>query len=94
MKPTDEKQVFEVMEVENISENIWKVRGRNYKDISVGDILYIHLEDRQIILPFEVLEIVAFGRKLTEISYGYASELVVQGEGGKNLSQINHMYVL
>jgi hypothetical protein len=94
MKPTNEKQVFEVMEVKHISENTWKVRGRNYKDISVGDILYIHVEDKQITLPFEVLEIIAFGRKLTEISYGYASELVVQGEGGRNLSQINHLYAL
>ena len=93
MIPTDDEEVFQVMEVEPIDENTWLVRGRNYKDIHIGQILFAYLaNDELTTAPFEVVKIRAFGKNLSEISYGYASEIIVTGERGKELKQIKHLY--
>lgn len=88
----DEKQAFEVMQVEQTSENMWRIRGRNYKDIRIGDVLYAYMDDETSGLPFEIVEIIAFGKNLSELSYGYASELVVRGEKGEKLNPISYLY--
>ncbi|MEP7294027.1 MAG: hypothetical protein ABI835_19730 [Chloroflexota bacterium] len=93
MKNTGEKQVFEVNQVENVSGNMWEIRGRTYKDVRIGDTLYAHVTDNSKALPFEVVEIRVYGKNLREVSYGYASELVVKGDGGEILSRISHLYV-
>lgn len=86
-----DRQVFEVMQVERVTEDTWKVRGRNYKDVRIGDILYAHVDHDVKGLPFEIVEIRAFGKILTELSYGYASELIVSGRDGDCLNKISHL---
>lgn len=94
MKNAEEKQVFEVNEVEHASGVKWKLRGRSYMDLQLGNILYAYVNSGAEPLPFEVVEIRAFSKNLTEISHGYASELVVKGIEGENLNKIDHLYML
>lgn len=89
---TNEKQAFEVMQVEQISENTWRIRGRNYKDIRIRDTLYAYMDGEANALPFEIVGIIAFGKNLSELSYGYASELTVRGDEGEKLNSISHLY--
>jgi len=91
MSPAEEKQVFEVMEVEDVGQRVWKIRGRVYQDIRLGEIIYA-LTNAEVEVPFEVIAIMAFGRSLPEISRGFGCEIVIKGQKGELLRQVTHLY--
>lgn len=88
----DEKQAFEVMKIESAGNNMWKVGGRNYQNIQTGEVLYAYMNNETIVLPFVIVAILAFGKSLPELSYGYASELIIEGSNGKHLNPPLYLY--
>lgn len=88
----DEKQAFEVMKIESAGNNMWKVGGRNYQNIQRGEVLYAYMNNETIVLPFVIVAILAFGKSLPELSYGYASELIIEGSNGEQLNPPLYLY--
>jgi hypothetical protein len=89
---TNQKQAFEVMQVEQVDENTWLIRGLNYESIRIGGKLHVHIDDEPSVLSFEIVEIAAFGKKLQELSNGYACEVVVKGAEGDKLHLVSYLY--
>lgn len=60
--------------------------------LRIGDILRPYLHESQSVSQFTILQIRSFDRSLLEISYGYASELWVEGENGEILNSEKYLY--
>ena len=78
----DDPITFAIDRAVSMGGSKWKVDGRAYLDVRVGDTLNIHGKEETAHRPFVVTAISAYGREIPELSRGLTGSLIIEGENG------------
>jgi hypothetical protein len=81
-------EAFNIDRVAHVKGNQWRVEGRAYEDVRIGETLTIGPSDTR---GFKVVDIVAYGVHVPELSRMVAGVLLVRGEEG-GLRQATFLY--
>lgn len=85
-----QQDVFEVVDATPLQNGTWRVRGRAYEDISVGDCITPRVtQARGTIEPvmLQISAISSYGGQLDTLNRMMTGELIVRGPRGTNLAE-------
>ncbi len=81
----DDQVVFAIDDVSRVENNFWRVDGRAYQDVRVGDIVKPY-DDRmarvQAALAYTITAISTYGKDAPELSRGLTGSLIIEGLHG------------
>jgi hypothetical protein len=88
------RQMFEVVVAEPVEQSgiSWRVRGRAYEDIAIGDMLYLDVTTSDLegkTLTFQLTSCRSYGKDLAELSGGMTGEIVLHGSHGDLLRDMD-----
>ena len=83
------KRVFEIVESGQSGERTWRLRGRAYNDIRIGDEVFVETARGDISQsqPYRVIAISTYGQEVEELSRMLTGDLIVQGDNCPLLRQ-------
>ncbi len=88
-----ETQVFLISEL-LLNEDSWRVRGRVYEDLRVGDSVFIEgdkTSNGSVYIEFKIINIQAFQREFQFINSGMGAQLTLEGRDTENLKKATHL---
>ena len=74
------KEVFTVEGFLPVKENTWRVRGRAYQDLKVGDTIAIDKSNQ-----FTITAISTYGKEVQELNRMLTGNLMLRGANGERL---------
>lgn len=80
--------IFEIAGVTPSGEDTWLVEGRAYQDIRTGDRVLFTIAataESMTILEFDVVDIITYGKYVSELSRGMTGGLLLRGKDGHKI---------